>query len=114
MGSGHWVREQESHYQTRGGAEMTKLIYRITSLLVAALGAMATKALFTKTWKLAANQDEAPKATDARRGWREILLAAVLQGALLAVVQATLDRVVAAGTHKLTGTWPGDGAPEEE
>jgi hypothetical protein len=93
---------------------MTKLLYRITSLLVTGLGAMAVKAIFTKTWRLAANQDEAPKATDARRGWQEILLAAVLQGALLAAVQAVLDRAVAEGTHKLTGTWPGDGAPEQE
>jgi hypothetical protein len=89
---------------------MTKLLYRIASLLLTAGGAMAAKAVFTKTWKLAASQDEAPKPTDARRGWREILLAAVLQGALLAVVQAVLDRAVAEGTHKLTGTWPGDGA----
>jgi hypothetical protein len=93
---------------------MTKLLYRITSLLVTGLGAMAVKAIFTKTWRLAAGQDEAPKATDARRGWREILLAAVLQGALLAAVQAVLDRAVAEGTHKLTGTWPGDDAPEED
>jgi hypothetical protein len=93
---------------------MTKLLYRITSLLVTGLGALAVKAIFTKTWRLAAGQDEAPKATDARRGWREILLAAVLQGALLAAVQAVLDRAVAEGTHKLTGTWPGDGAPEHE
>jgi Protein of unknown function (DUF4235) len=93
---------------------MTKLLYRIASLLAALVGGMAARAIFTKTWKLAAHQDEAPKATDARRGWREILLAAVLEGALLAVVRTALDRAVAESTHKLTGTWPGDGAAEEE
>lgn len=92
---------------------MTKLLYRIVSLLATMVGSRAVRAAFTKTWKLAAHEDEAPKATDARRSWREILLAAVLQGALLALVQAVLDRAVAEGTHKLTGTWPGDGPPEE-
>jgi hypothetical protein len=92
---------------------MTKLLYRIASLLATMVGTRAVRAAFAKTWQLAAHEDEAPKATDARRDWREILLAAVLQGALLALVQAVLDRAVAEGTHKLTGTWPGDGAPEE-
>ena len=40
-------------------------------------------------------EDEAPKATDARRGWREILLAATLQGAIFALVKATVDRSAA-------------------
>jgi Protein of unknown function (DUF4235) len=91
---------------------MTKLVYRLLSLSAAVVAGQAAKALFTKTWQLAANGDKAPKPTDARRGWREILLAAVLQGALLALVQAVLDRAAAEGTHKLTGTWPGEGAPE--
>jgi uncharacterized protein DUF4235 len=91
---------------------MTKLVYRLLSLSATIVASQAAKALFTKTWQLAASGDEAPKPTDARRGWREVLLAAVLQGALLALVRAVLDRAAAAGTHKLTGTWPGEGAPE--
>jgi hypothetical protein len=91
---------------------MPKTLYRVASLLATLVGGMAARAIFTKAWKLTAHEDEAPKATDAHRGWREILLAAVLQGALLAVVQAVLDRAVVEGTHKLTGTWPGDGAEE--
>ena len=42
------------------------------------------------------------------RGWREILLAAALQGAIFAVVRAAVDRSAAEGTRKLTGVWPGD------
>lgn len=91
---------------------MPKTLSRVASLMVTLVGGMVARTIFAKAWKLAAHEDEAPKATDAHRGWREILLAAVLQGALLAVVQAALDRAVAEGTHKLTGTWPGDG-PEE-
>jgi hypothetical protein len=91
---------------------MTKLLYRIASLSVTVVGGMAARTIFTKTWRLAGNGDEAPKPTDARRGWIAILLAAVLEGALLAAVHAVLDRAVAEVTHKLTGTWPGEGAGE--
>jgi hypothetical protein len=60
-----------------------------------------------RIWRLAAREDEAPEPTDARRGWREVLLAAALQGAIFAVVKAAVDRSTAAGTRKMTGVWPG-------
>jgi hypothetical protein len=87
---------------------MTKLLYKIVGTLVSVLGGMLAGAIFNKVWKLAAGGDEAPKATDADRGWPEVLAAAAVQGALFAVVRAAVDRAAAAGTEKLTGTWPGD------
>jgi len=94
---------------------MTKLLYKLVSLLVSVLGGMLAGAIFKKAWKLAAADDEAPKPTDAHRGWPEILTAAALHGAFFAVVKAAVDRAAAVGTQKLTGTWPGDeGQPEGE
>jgi hypothetical protein len=58
---------------------MIKLIYRPVSLLVSVLGGMLAGAIFKQIWKLAAREDDAPKATDAQRGWREILPAAALR-----------------------------------
>ena len=87
---------------------MTKLLYKIVAMLVSVLGGMLAGAIFKKVWKLAAGEDEAPKATDADRGWPEVLTAAAVQGALFAVVSAAVDRAAATGTEKLTGTWPGD------
>ncbi len=93
---------------------MTKLLYKPLGLLFSVLGGMLAGAIFKKVWKLAAGEDEAPKATDADRGWPEILAAAALQGALFAVVRAAVDRAAATGTEKLTGTWPGDEGQREE
>lgn len=94
---------------------MIKLLYKPVGMLVSVLGGLLAGAIFKKVWRLAAREDEAPKATDARRGWREILLAAALQGAILAVVKAAVDRGAAEGTRMLTGWWPGEGAhPAEE
>ncbi len=87
---------------------MIKLLYKPVSMLVSVLGGVLAGAIFKRIWKLTAREDEAPKATDARRGWREVLLAAALQGAIFAVVKAAVDRSAAAGTRSLTGVWPGD------
>jgi hypothetical protein len=87
---------------------MTKLLYKIVAVLVSVLGGMLAGAIFKKVWKLAAGEDEAPKATDADRGWPEVLTAAAVQGALFAVLRAAVDRAAATGTEKLTGSWPGD------
>jgi predicted metal-dependent enzyme (double-stranded beta helix superfamily) len=90
---------------------MAKLPYKLFSMLVSVLGGMLAGAIFKRVWKLAAREEEAPSATDARRGWREVLIAAALQGAIFAVVKAALDRGTATATHHLTGTQPGDGEP---
>ena len=87
---------------------MIKIIYKPVSLLVSVLGGVLAGAIFKRIWKAAAGEDEAPKATDAQRGWREVLLAATLQGAIFAAVKAAVDRAAAEGTRKLTGVWPGD------
>ena len=91
---------------------MAKLLYRSMALLASVLGGMLAGAIFKKAWKLAAGEDEAPKPTDADRGWPEVLAAAAVQGALFAVVRAALNRATATGTQKLTGTWPGEGPQE--
>ncbi len=93
---------------------MIKVLFRPISLLVSVLGGMLAGAIFKKVWQLAAHEDEAPQATDAARSWPEILLAAALQGAIFAVVRAALDRSAAAGTQKLTGTWPGEDSQQDE
>lgn len=87
---------------------MNKLLYKTLGKLASALGGMLAGAIFRRVWKLAAHEDEAPKATDARRGWREVLLAAALEGAIYAMVRAAVDRGAATGTRTLTGERPGE------
>ena len=67
-------------------------------------------AIFKQVWKVALSDDDAPKATDADRSWREVLLAAAMQGAIFGLVKAAVDRGAAEGTRKVTGAWPGDEA----
>jgi Protein of unknown function (DUF4235) len=87
---------------------MIKLLYKPVGMLVSVLGGLLAGVIFKRAWKIIAGEEEAPSATDARRGWREVLLAATLQGAIFAIVKAAVDRGAAEGTRKLTGVWPGE------
>jgi hypothetical protein len=91
---------------------MIKLVYKPVSILVSVLGGVLAGAIFKRVWKIAAREEQAPKATDAQHGWAEILLAAALQGAIYALVKAAVDRAAAEGTRKLTGVWPGEKGEE--
>src|SRR6201996_9863836 len=93
---------------------MMKLLTKPVSLLVSVLGGILAGAIFKQVWKLAAHEDEAPKATDAQRGYGEVLLAATIQGAIFALVKAALDRGAAVATLKLTGFWPGTDSEAEK
>ena len=86
---------------------MIKLLYKPVGMAVSVLGGLIAGMIFKRVWKVTAGEDEAPKATDEQRGWREVLLAAALQGAIFALVKAAVDRGAAVGTRKLTGVWPG-------
>jgi Protein of unknown function (DUF4235) len=92
---------------------MIKVLYKLVGMLTGLVAGALAGAIFKGVWKIAAHEDEAPKATDARRGWREVLVAAALQGAIFAMIRAVADRGTAEGTRKLTGVWPGEDGPEE-
>ena len=87
---------------------MGKLLYKAISTGVSVLGGIAATAIFHRIWRVAADEEEAPSATDPRRSWPEVLIAAAIDGAIFAVAKAVLDRGIATAARELTGTWPGD------
>ncbi|MEB3960203.1 DUF4235 domain-containing protein [Streptomyces kunmingensis] len=85
---------------------MVKIAYKPFGVgLGMAAGAVAGT-VFNQVWKRLGHEDDAPDATDEQRHWREILLAAALQGAIFAVVRAAVERGGARTTKRLTGVWP--------
>ncbi len=48
---------------------MIKLAYRPVSLLVSIFGGMLAGMIFKQIWKLAAREEDAPKATDGECSW---------------------------------------------
>jgi hypothetical protein len=84
-----------------------KVAYKPVGLLLGAGAGLLSGIILKQVWRLAGRDDDAPNATDEDRGWGEILTAAALQGAIFAVVKATVDRAAATGVRKTTGQWPG-------
>jgi predicted metal-dependent enzyme (double-stranded beta helix superfamily) len=85
----------------------SKIAYKPVGLALGAVSGVLSGAVFKQVWKKLGHDEDAPDATDEDRSWREVLLAATLQGAIFAAVKAAVDRGGAATTHRLTGTWPG-------
>ncbi|MFI8825705.1 DUF4235 domain-containing protein [Streptomyces sp. NPDC053431] len=85
----------------------SKIAYKPIGLVLGTTGGMLAGVAFKQAWKVIGHESDAPDAMDEDRTWREILLAAAVQGAIFAVVKAMVQRGGAVTTRRLTGTWPG-------
>jgi hypothetical protein len=87
---------------------MNKVLYKPLGLIFGALGGVAATAAFKQVWKRISDKDDVPEATDRSYSWREVLIAAAIQGAIFGAVKAAVDRAGAEGYRKATGEWPGE------
>ncbi|MFJ8043265.1 DUF4235 domain-containing protein [Kitasatospora sp. NPDC096147] len=84
----------------------SRIAYKPVGLALGVISGMAAGVAFKQAWKVIGHDDDAPDATDEDRTWREILLAAALQGAIFALVKAAVERSGATAVRRVTGTWP--------
>lgn len=85
-----------------------KLLYKPLGMIFSVLGGIIATQLFSRLWRLLPGSSEsAPEPTDEDHTWREVVTAAVLQGAVYGGVKALVDRAGARGFERMTGTWPG-------
>ncbi|MFB8107370.1 MULTISPECIES: DUF4235 domain-containing protein [Streptomyces] len=84
----------------------SKIAYKPVGLALGAVSGLIASAAFKQTWKLIEGEGDAPDALDEDRPWKQILLAAAVQGAIFAVVKAAVERSGAQATRRVTGTWP--------
>ena len=87
---------------------MAKALYTPISIVFSVIGGLLAGAVFKQVWKRISDEEESPKALESEYGWKEILPAAALQGAIFALVKAVVQRGGARGVQKATGYWPGD------
>jgi hypothetical protein len=88
------------------GNVVAKIAYMPVSLTLSAGAGLLSGVLFKQVWAHVGRSGDAPSATDESKGWVEVLAAAVLHGAIFAVVKAAAERAGATGVRKLTGFWP--------
>lgn len=87
---------------------VAKILYRPFGLASSMLGGLVASAVFKQVWRRVQGEADAPSPVKSQYGWRQLLLAAALQGAIYALVKATIDRTGAQAFERLTGEWPGD------
>ena len=86
-----------------------KVLYRPVGIVSSIAGGLIASMLFKQIWKRVSRGDNAdpPTPLQSEYPFKEILLAAVLQGAIFSVVKAIIQRQGAKGFQRVTGEWPG-------
>jgi hypothetical protein len=92
-----------------GPSTSAKILYRPVGLMSSVVGGLIAGALFRQVWKRAApgEKRDPPTALETSYPFKEILLAAAVQGAIFSVVKTAIDRQGARLFEKWTGEWPG-------
>ncbi|MFJ1604580.1 DUF4235 domain-containing protein [Streptomyces sp. NPDC088253] len=85
----------------------SKIAYKPVGLVLGTVSGVLAGRVFKQVWKKFGHEGDAPDATDEQHGWRKVLTAAVLQGAIFAGVKAAVDRGGAVAARRLTGIRPG-------
>ncbi|KQZ70689.1 DUF4235 domain-containing protein [Nocardioides sp. Root151] len=93
----------------RSGSTSAKVLYRPVGLVTSVVAGLLASSVFRWVWKRAAHGDRAdpPKPLESEYALKEILAAAVVQGAIYAVVRALTERGGARAFERVTGDWPG-------
>jgi uncharacterized protein DUF4235 len=86
-----------------------KILYRPVGLVSSVVGGLVAGAIFKQVWQRAApgEKPDPPTALQTEYPFKEILLAAALQGVIFSVVKTVIDRQGARVFEKWTGEWPG-------
>jgi hypothetical protein len=91
-------------------SKSAKILYRPWGLIGSIVGGIVAGQIFQLAWKHLApgDQDDPPKPLESEYRLRQILVAALIQGAIFSVVRAIINRGGARLFQRWTGEWPGD------
>jgi Protein of unknown function (DUF4235) len=89
-----------------------KLLFLPFSIVAGLIAGSLAKKLFDGIWSLF-DQEEAPEAEHRDISVVKLVLALAIEGAVFRVVRGLVDHGARRGFQNLTGSWPGDEAPEQ-
>lgn len=83
------------------------------SILGGLLAGFLGKKLFDQVWGLI-DEEEPPDSKHLEISWPKLIVAAAVQGAIFRAVKEATDHGTRRAFMNLTGTWPGEQAPDPE
>jgi Protein of unknown function (DUF4235) len=89
-----------------------KLLFLPFSIVAGLIAGQLSKKLFEGVWRML-DHEEAPEAEHKEVSIAKLALALVVEGAIFSAVRGLVDHGARRGFYNLTGSWPGDEAPEK-
>ena len=86
---------------------MIKILFVPFSIVGGIIAGFVGKKTFERLWHLFDDQD-APNPKDREIALTKLVMALLLQGAVLRIVRGLIDHGSRSAFSKLTGTWPGE------
>jgi hypothetical protein len=90
-----------------------KLLFLPVSILGGILAGLIAKKIFEQAWGLV-DDVEPPEPKHREAGYAKLAGALLLEGAIFRLVRGFFDHGARRGYQRLTGSWPGEEAPERE
>ena len=90
-----------------------KLLFIPISVVSGILAGFIAKKVFEQAWGLI-DDEEPPEAEHREIDYGKLAAALVLEGAIFRLVRGFIDHSARHGFERLTGSWPGEAAPEPE
>jgi hypothetical protein len=90
-----------------------KFLFMPVSIAGGLVAGLVAKKLFEQVWGLV-DDEEPPEAKHREIDYRKLVAALAIEGAIFRVTRGFLDHGARRGFQRLTGSWPGEEAPEPE
>jgi uncharacterized protein DUF4235 len=89
-----------------------KFLFLPFSIAAGLVAGFLSKKLFDRVWQLF-DEEEAPEAEHKEISLAKLGLSLAIEGAIFRAVRGLVDHGARRGFYNLTGSWPGDEAPEQ-
>ena len=90
-----------------------KFIFAPIGIVLGLIAGMLGSKIFERIWALI-DEEEPPKPEHREFSWPKLVVALLIEGAIFRLVKGLVDHGSRTSFAKLTGSWPGEEAPESE
>ena len=90
-----------------------KLLFAPIGIVCGLIAGSLGKKVFEALWGLV-DDEEPPKPEHRELSWPKLVAALAVEGAIFRLAKGLVDHGIRNSFAKLTGTWPGEEAPEPE